>query len=161
NELVEAKLAMDFKLMEEALGNDYLLVLKLHPAVKVDVQSLNSDFIVNVDKNVALEELLAAVDILITDYSSIPFEFALFKRPIFFFSYDLEKYDKERGLLKNYQQVIPGPISKTTEELIQQMKTTTPNDNLVAFSKTWNKYSDGHASERIVSYMKELLEEAK
>ncbi|MBC6179015.1 CDP-glycerol glycerophosphotransferase family protein, partial [Listeria welshimeri] len=84
-----------------------------------------------------------------------------FKRPIFFFSYDLEKYDKERGLLKNYQQVIPGPISKTTEELIQQMKTTTPNDNLVAFSKTWNKYSDGHASERIVSYMKELLEEAK
>lgn len=161
NELAEAKLAMDFKLMEESLGNDYLLVLKLHPAVKVDVQSLNSDFIVNVDKNVALEELLAAVDILITDYSSIPFEFALFNRPIFFFSYDLEKYDKERGLLKNYRQVIPGPISKTTEELIQQMKTTAPNDNLVAFSKKWNKYSDGHASERIVSYMKELLEEAK
>ncbi|MBC6298291.1 CDP-glycerol glycerophosphotransferase family protein [Listeria sp. FSL L7-1517] len=161
NELAEAKLAMDFKAMETALANDYLLLLKLHPAVNVDAQSLNSDFIVNVDKNVALEELLAAVDILITDYSSIPFEYALFEKPIFFFCYDLEQYDNERGLLKNYQQVIPGPISKTTEELIQQIQTAKMDDNLVAFSKIWNKYSDGHASERIVTYMKGLLEEAK
>ncbi|MBA5735140.1 CDP-glycerol glycerophosphotransferase family protein, partial [Escherichia coli] len=76
NELAEAKLVMDFNAMERAFSEEYLLVLKLHPAVKIDVQSLNTDFIINVDKNVALEELLAAVDILITDYSSIPFEFA-------------------------------------------------------------------------------------
>ncbi|EAG7099539.1 CDP-glycerol glycerophosphotransferase family protein, partial [Listeria monocytogenes] len=155
-----AKLVMDFNAMERAFSEDYLLVLKLHPAVKIDVQSLNTDFIINVDKNVALEELLAAVDILITDYSSIPFEFALFERPIFFFSYDMEKYDKERGLIKNYQEIIPGPISQTTAELIEQIKTKTTSETLALFSKKWNKYSDGHASERMVVYMKQLMEEA-
>ncbi|EAC5126455.1 CDP-glycerol glycerophosphotransferase family protein [Listeria monocytogenes] len=161
NELAEAKLVMDFNAMERAFSEDYLLVLKLHPAVKIDVQSLNTDFIINVDKNVALEELLAAVDILITDYSSIPFEFALFERPIYFFSYDMEKYDKERGLIKNYQEIIPGPISQTTAELIEQIKTKTTSETLALFSKKWNKYSDGHASERMVVYMKQLMEEAK
>ncbi|MBF2464063.1 CDP-glycerol glycerophosphotransferase family protein [Listeria welshimeri] len=156
NELVEAKLAMDFKAMEKELSDEHILVLKLHPAVKIDVQNLNTDFIINVDKDVALEEFLAAVDILITDYSSIPFEYALFERPMFFFSYDMEKYDKERGLIRNYQQFIPGPISKTTEELIEQIKIYNNSENLTRFSEKWNKYSDGHASERLVSYMKKL-----
>ncbi|EAD3134690.1 CDP-glycerol glycerophosphotransferase family protein, partial [Listeria monocytogenes] len=91
----------------------------------------------------------------------IPFEFALFERPIFFFSYDMEKYDKERGLIKNYQEIIPGPISQTTAELIEQIKTKTTSETLALFSKKWNKYSDGHASERMVVYMKQLMEEAK
>lgn len=47
----------------------------------------------------------------------------------------MEKYDKERGLIKNYQEIIPGPISQTTAELIEQIKTKTTSETLALFSK--------------------------
>lgn len=45
----------------------------------------------------------------------------------------MEKYDKERGLIKNYQEIIPGPISQTTAELIEQIKTKATSETLALF----------------------------
>ncbi|HEM2272174.1 TPA: CDP-glycerol glycerophosphotransferase family protein, partial [Listeria monocytogenes] len=111
------------------------------------------------DKETPIETILPAVDILITDYSSIPFEFALLEKPMIFFTYDLEEYDKARGLSDGFLATIPGPFVHTTEELIQLIEQEAFDLEMVrAFAAKWNKYSDGHSSERFVSFLKEQLE---
>lgn len=55
-----------------------------------------------------LADLLKMSDLLISDYSSVPFEFALLDKPILFYTYDMEAYNRTRGLIRNYSEVIPG-----------------------------------------------------
>src|SRR5699024_5645729 len=58
-------------------------------------------------------------DILITDYSSVFFDYANLKRPILFYTYDLEKYrDTLRGFYIDIEKDVPGPLLQTTEEVI-------------------------------------------
>lgn len=76
--------------LTNALNGEYMLLVKLHPAVLHQISaSFESELIKNVS-DMRLHDLLKAADILITDYSSVPFEFALLNKPIFFFTYDLK-----------------------------------------------------------------------
>lgn len=158
-ELHSTTLHLDIAKMKQALGNEYQLILKLHPSISNDLDEVVDDFVVYADKETPIETILPAVDILITDYSSIPFEFALLEKPMIFFTYDLEEYDKARGLSDGFLATIPGPFVHTTEELIQLIEQEAFDLEMVrAFAAKWNKYSDGHSSERFVSFLKEQLE---
>jgi CDP-glycerol glycerophosphotransferase (TagB/SpsB family) len=100
--------------------------------------------------------ILPQVDLLITDYSSIFFDYLLLDRPMVFFPYDLETYiTEERGLIFDYEQLTPGPRCLTQEELEKQIrlildagedhyKSERENIARIAF-----KYRDGHSSRRI------------
>lgn len=158
-ELHSTTLHLDIAKMKQALGNEYQLILKLHPSISNDLDKVVDDFVVYADKETPIETILPAVDMLITDYSSIPFEFALLGKPMIFFTYDLEEYDKARGLSDGFLATIPGPFVHTTEELIQVIEQEAFDLEMVrAFAAKWNKYSDGHSSERFVSFLKEQLE---
>ncbi len=158
-ELHSTTLHLDIAKMKQALGNEYQLILKLHPSISNDLDKVVDDFVVYADKETPIETILPAVDMLITDYSSIPFEFALLEKPMIFFTYDLEEYDKARGLSDGFLATIPGPFVHTTEELIQVIEQEAFDLEMVrAFAAKWNKYSDGHSSERFVSFLKEQLE---
>ncbi|EGC0091655.1 CDP-glycerol glycerophosphotransferase family protein [Listeria monocytogenes] len=158
-ELHSTTLHLDIAKMKQALGNEYQLILKLHPSISNDLDKVVDDFVVYADKETPIETILPAVDMLITDYSSIPFEFALLEKPMLFFTYDLEEYDKARGLSDGFLATIPGPFVHTTEELIQVIEQEAFDLEMVrAFAAKWNKYSDGHSSERFVSFLKEQLE---
>src|SRR5699024_7965974 len=61
-------------------------------------------------------------DILITDYSSVCFEFALLGKPMLFFAFDAEQYIEERGFYYDYYDFIPGPLVRTTREMIEIIK---------------------------------------
>lgn len=159
DELQNTSLHLDIAEMERALGKEYQLILKLHPSISNDLEKLDSDFVVYVDKETPIETLLPVVDILITDYSSIPFEFALLEKPMIFYTYDLQAYDKARGLSDGFLETIPGQPVFTTTELIEEIKKGSFDlEKVRQFATKWNKYSDGSSSLRFVSLLKERLE---
>jgi len=139
--------------LTNALNGEYMLLVKLHPAVLHHISaSFESELIKNVS-DMRLHDLLKAADILITDYSSVPFEFALLNKPIFFFTYDLEEYDQKRGLIDNYTSVIPGKACHDSEALLEEMtKKPFRAEEMKRFSDKWNMYSDGNSSEALLKF---------
>ena len=156
NELDQFQLKLDIDLMYQELGKDYVLLVKLHPAIinKTYYNEQYPGFVYDFSDYKNVNELLLITDFLITDYSSIPFEFALLERPMIFYPYDLESYEKERGIWKEYEQLVPGPIVFTTKDIITLIKEDQFDLQAINdFSKKWNKYSNGHASENFVKFV--------
>ncbi|UQX46210.1 CDP-glycerol glycerophosphotransferase family protein [Bacillus velezensis] len=144
--------------LTNALNGEYMLLVKLHPAVLHQISaSFESELIKNVS-DMRLHDLLKAADILITDYSSVPFEFALLNKPIFFFTYDLEEYDQKRGLIDNYTSVIPGKACHDSEALLEEMtKKPFRAEEMKRFSDKWNMYSDGNSSSKLLQFAEEQI----
>ncbi|PFH87055.1 CDP-glycerol glycerophosphotransferase family protein [Bacillus sp. AFS088145] len=145
-------LELDLAAMQEKLGEDYVLVLKLHPAVTNNVKIPESarDFVLNLG-NENINEVLLMTDILISDYSSLLFEYTLLERPVIFFAYDYENYMKERSFFYDYHDFVPGPITSTTNEIIDLIQKDQFDLNKVKeFNKRFNEIADGRASERFV-----------
>ncbi len=157
-ELGAAKLLINVAVMRERLANEYVLLLKLHPAIASQLDVLEDDFVRVVPKAESMKEVLAGSDILVTDYSSTPVDFALLNRPVYFYTPDLETYDKERGLVTGYLDLIPGTPYQTTEALSDAiLKEAARAEQIEAFKKSWNKYSTGNASANLVSFIKKNL----
>ncbi|WP_159458136.1 MULTISPECIES: CDP-glycerol glycerophosphotransferase family protein [Listeria] len=158
NELGAAKLLIDVEMMREKLASEYVLLLKLHPAIASQLDVPEDDFVRIVPKAESMKEVLAGSDILVTDYSSTPVDFALLGRPVYFYTPDLETYDSERGLVTGYLDLIPGTPYQTTEALSDAILAEAAHaEQIEAFKKSWNKYSTGNASEKLVSFIKKNL----
>ncbi|MFD1706493.1 CDP-glycerol glycerophosphotransferase family protein [Siminovitchia sediminis] len=154
NEFNVSSLPLDIDEMYQALQDEYVLLLRLHPAVHFDFSNTYPDFVFDVSQHADVNELLVVTDLLISDYSSIPFEFSLLERPMVFFAYDLQDYARSRGFWEPYEQLVPGPIVQTTEELIQTIQRAEFDfHQIVNFSMDWNAYSTGNASDRLIQAM--------
>ncbi len=89
-----------------------------------------------------INDLFLVTDILITDYSSIPYEFCLLKKPMVFYPYDLEEYKKQRGIIGEYDSLVPGPVVYSTKELVSIINNNEFDLSKVEeFSLKWNQYS--------------------
>ena len=151
SDLIESSLALDFDKMYEELRHDYVVLLKLHPALHDSDKVKLPSFLLNVSDYPDINHLLTVTDILITDYSSVPMEFSLLDRPMIFFAYDLKEYEQERGFWEDYEENIPGPIARTTEEVIELIKQDSFDlAKVSAYSNKWNQYSTGQSSERLL-----------
>ncbi|MGY0691292.1 CDP-glycerol glycerophosphotransferase family protein [Virgibacillus sp. FSP13] len=138
--------------------DEYVLFLRLHPAIKHDFQNKYPGIVYDVSDVTNVNDLLVITDILITDYSSIPFEFSLLQRPMIFFAYDLAKYSQSRGFWTDYSELVPGPIVTNTEDLIRVIQEDKYDmQRIKEFSAQWNQYSTGHSSESLIDtlYTKE------
>ncbi|EEO6544146.1 CDP-glycerol:glycerophosphate glycerophosphotransferase, partial [Listeria monocytogenes] len=102
-------------------------------------------------------------DALITDYSSVIFEFSLMNKPIYFFAYDIDDYLDERGFYFDYKATIPGEVFKDTPSLIESIKTGKYNyDELEVFKKKFVGSLDGNSTKRFVeTYIVQANEEVK
>ena len=150
-ELADVNLSID--LMKKSLGSEYHLLLKLHPAVKLSGFN-NDEFVTDVSTGFEINSLLVSSDILITDYSSIPFEFSILNKPMIFFPYDLKEYEKERGIWFNYESYMPGPIAYSTEDIIKEIQENNFDMQKVTdFNDQWNKYSSGQSSRNLVKHI--------
>lgn len=117
-------LKLDLSKLRQELGEEYIVVLRTHYFV---VDSLDLDayqgFAYNASTYHDIARLYLIADVLITDYSSVFFDFANLRRPMLFFTYDLEKY---RGVLRgfyiNIEEELPGPMLFTTEEIIAALR---------------------------------------
>ena len=111
---------LDVDLLQREFGEDWVLLTKHHPFVKTPpaVPEECQDFAFDVSGHFAVDTLMCAADAVISDYSSLIFEYSLFERPMAFFAYDKEEYDDWRGFYYDYSELTPGPVCVTTDELV-------------------------------------------
>ena len=105
-----------------------------------------------------IEELLCTCDLCISDYSSLIFEYSLFERPLVFFAYDLEEYGDWRGFYYDYEELTPGPVLRTTVEVIQYIRETEKEfdpERIRAFRNKFMSACDGHATDRLIELVTE------
>lgn len=146
---------VDLDRLSAAVGRDSVLLIKHHPFVKERpaIPAGSKDFAFDVTDILTIEELLCVCDLCISDYSSLVFEYSLFERPMIFFAHDLEDYFDWRGFYYDYKSFVPGPIVRTTDELIEVL--THPDEHIDlervrAFRQKYMSACDGHATERIL-----------
>lgn len=150
------KFALKFDLhqLREQLGEEYVLLLRTHYFIAdaLDVTGLE-DFAFNLSKYDDITELYLISDILITDYSSVFFDYANLKRPILFYTYDLEKYrDVLRGFYISIEDEVPGPLVFNQEEIVEGIRnidaiTEEYKEKYDRFYERFCAWEDGHAAE--------------
>ena len=101
-------------------------------------------------------DVFLAADAMITDYSSVMFDFSVTGRPMIFFTPDLDKYrDATRGVYFDLQELAPGPVTFTQAEVlaaIRDLAADVPRfaERYAAWRERFNAHDDGHVSERVV-----------
>lgn len=153
---------ISFEKLQEELGDEYIMIVKYHYLIMDAVDwSPYEGFIYHFDQSRDIAELFLVADILVTDYSSVMFDYSILKRPMFFFAYDFYKYKNElRGFYFSYSKEMPGPISTTTEELIEDIRNYRPEEyeeRYQSFMEKYNTLDDGMASERVLDLLRELI----
>lgn len=113
---------------------------------------------ISIERNVDILDLLIIADILITDYSSVLYDFLLTMKPMIFFATDLDKYTEVRDFYYNYETFVPGPIVKTGDQLIETLKNFNKledkyREKRKSMRDQFNKYHDGRATQRIIKYL--------
>lgn len=147
---------VDIKIMRERLGEEYRLLINLHPYMRTDlkIDSRDKDFVYHIKGQYDINELMVISDYLITDYSSVIFEYSLLKKPMAFLSNDLESYLKERDFYYEFLSFIPGPYFTTTENLCAWINEGHfDREKIEHFQHRFFDYIDGKASKRIVDFL--------
>lgn len=146
---------IDFAKFQEKFGDKYIILFRPHYFIAnaFDFEKYKG-FVYNVSGIDDINELYIISDILITDYSSVFFDYANLKRPMVFYMYDLEHYrDKSNGFYIDLSE-LPGPIVETQEELEKVIgnleKNFTYDEHYKKFNEKYNYLDDGNASERVV-----------
>lgn len=117
-----------------------------------EVQQHQDSFFLNVSNYPRINDLLLIADAIITDYSSLFFDYLVLERPIFFYMYDKDKYLNDiRGTYLDVDKSMPGPIAQTQQELLNLLLNTEKNDiDLKHFNDDYNPYEDGQSSVRVI-----------
>lgn len=126
--------------LQEKLGDDYAVLIKMHPRLHSNLT--NCDFPTN--------KLFPVADLLITDYSSLVFEYALFKKPIVLFVPDLQEY--KRGFYLDFELDMPGVIVTDGEKLSDEVQNAFKSFYSGSYDRFLEKYMsacDGNATKRI------------
>ena len=149
---------IDLKTIHEALGQDYMLIYKVHPLIPNSKYENNPNIIFIEDE--LMSSLFCITDIFITDYSAIAIDWMVFNKPIIAYVPDFAKYVKKPGLTIDYMKEFPGPICKTSEELIAAIKT--PDNALFqekrcTFYKKTYQYRYGNSTQRVVSAIHDIM----
>ncbi|MGG0759745.1 CDP-glycerol glycerophosphotransferase family protein [Bacillus paramycoides] len=155
-ELVDFDLHLNIDEMYRQLKGEYILIIKLHPAIRniCNYEEKYAGFLYDYSLYPNINDLFLVTDILVTDYSSIPFEFCLLNKPMIFFAYDLKKYMKKRGTIGDYVSDVPGPVVYTTEEVVQVITDGKFKiDSINNFTLKWNEYSIGDSSKYFVNML--------
>lgn len=108
--------SIDIKAFNDRFGEEYRLLIRLHPQIHSCVADINGA--TDVSEYKKLETLIRLSDIMITDYSSICMDFALLEKPIYFYAFDLDKYVSERSFYEDYESYVPGPVARDFQTLL-------------------------------------------
>ena len=149
------KVLNDIQAMSQKIGDDTIVLLRLHYLLSNKI--LQSDLpsnVINVSTYQDIQELYLLADVLITDYSSVMFDYALLKRPIILYCYDLEEYTTRRGIYFNLIEKSPGPVCEMINDVIfylnHEEKLKEFDVNLERFTSEFGSFEDGQASLKVV-----------
>lgn len=149
---------IDFEKWGEFLKErDEYLIIKMHPFVreKIQIPEKYKDYMCDAASYREVNDILFIVDALITDYSSIIYEFSLLGgRPMYFFAFDQRMYEATRDFYEPYEETVPGKIVKTFDELLDALaKEEYSKEALEAFVKKNFTYTDGKATDRVIDQL--------
>jgi len=154
-------LKIDFDTYIAEVPSDHILLLRLHVLVKenIKIPEKYKERIMDVSDYADIQELYLVSDMLITDYSSVFFDYANLQKPILFYAYDLIEYrDKLRGFYMDYNEELPGSIIDTEKKLYHTINQI--NNYKVAYSEKYSlfrqKYlpkDDGKSTQRIIEHV--------
>ena len=153
---VKFTLKLDLDRLKREFGDEYIVILRLHYFIadNIDLKGLK-DFVYDLSKHEDIAELYLISDILITDYSSVFFDYANLKRPILFYTYDIEKYENVlRGFYIDINREVPGPLLMTNDEVVDAIRNIDKINDEYAdrYEEFYNRFcgiEDGNASKRV------------
>ncbi|WP_425824967.1 bifunctional glycosyltransferase/CDP-glycerol:glycerophosphate glycerophosphotransferase [Streptomyces fractus] len=158
-------LRIDLAEARERLGEDHALLIRRHSNIVDVVPQAGDGFVWDVSEYPDIADLYLVADVLITDYSSVMFDYAHLERPMLFFTYDLDHYrDTLRGFYFDFEADSPGPLLRTSEELIEAIRDIEKvhiahQDRFARFQHLFCDLDDGKAAARVVDRMLEQAEE--
>ncbi|MFC9946095.1 bifunctional glycosyltransferase/CDP-glycerol:glycerophosphate glycerophosphotransferase [Streptomyces pratensis] len=149
------RLLLDAARFAERFGDTYTLLVRAHYLEAASLPACPPGTVVDVSGHHDVSELLALADVLVTDYSSIMFDYALLDRPIVLFAPDLDAYAADRGSYFDLREKAPGPVTATEEELfdvLARLKTvdTGFQERRAAFAAEFGRYDRGDAAGAVV-----------
>ncbi|MFL5723237.1 MAG: CDP-glycerol glycerophosphotransferase family protein [Chloroflexota bacterium] len=140
-----------------AVEKDAIVIIKMHPFVREPLgipQAFRDRLIDGSKSGLDVNDLLFAVDLLITDYSSIVFEFSTLRRPMLFYAYDLDDYIGSRDFYVPFESFVPGRIVRTFPELVDAIRRNDFElEKVGAFAETHFAYLDAGSSDRVIDQL--------
>lgn len=138
---------IDMSAFRRELGDDYRLLIKLHPQINSGTKISGT---VDVTNGHDINDLTLISDLLITDYSSVCMDFALLSKPCIFFAFDLEEYEKERSFYFDYEKYVPGTVAKDFSAVLEAIKNPRNDEEKLHRFRDFNfDYIDCNNTERI------------
>lgn len=160
------ELPFDLDDFRKSFGDDTVLILRMHYLISnaLDISDY-SDFVYDFSNYPNISDLYLVSDLLITDYSSVFFDYAYLKRPILFYPYDYHLYKEElRGFYLNYERDLPGKIAHNSKELLAEIHHALEHSDMSANQRFMNFYNrfcainDGLSSLKVVNYVMHQIE---
>ena len=149
-------LEIDFDSLKKKFSKDYIILFRPHYFIanKIDL-SKYKNFVYNVASYDEINDIYLVSDLLITDYSSVFFDYANLKRPVLFYMYDFDDYKNNLRDFYISLDELPGPITKTQKELEKYISNIDKSNSeyKTKYKKFNDKYTyldDGNASERVI-----------
>ena len=149
------ELALDVDAFVREMGPGHVLLPRLHYMLTNRAEPVDREGVVDVSRYPDVHELYLAADVMITDYSSTMFDFAITGKPLIFFAYDLESYrDSLRGFYFDLEPLAPGPILQTSEQVIAALGDLEAvrehyREPYAEFQRQFAHLDDGHAADRL------------
>jgi CDP-glycerol glycerophosphotransferase len=151
------ELALDVQALAHRLGPGHCVLLRVHYLMTDRVATVTGAGIRDVSYYPDVAELYLAADVMVTDYSSTMFDFAVTGKPLLFFAYDLERYrDEVRGFYFDFEKHAPGPVVRTPDELANALVYVDDVrrgyvDRYDDFRRIYCPLDDGLATDRVLA----------
>jgi CDP-glycerol glycerophosphotransferase len=148
---------LDVAAFTDALGPGYVTLIRGHSRTLRPGRDVLASNVLDVTGYPDVTELFHVADVLITDYSSVMFDFSVTGKPIFFFAPDLERYREQlRGFYFDLDEAAPGPVVQDADELVELVLARDAvreeyAGKYAAWQARFNPRDDGHAAERVVA----------
>ena len=146
---------IDFKKLKDNFSKDYVCIIKLHPFIKnrADYDFSNDEFYLDLTSEREINDLLFITDVLITDYSSVIFEYSFFERPVVFFVPDLEDYRNSRDFYYPLERYTYGDVCENFDALIKSIKKGRVDKKKIKnFKEYFCSSCDGKSTKKVVDY---------
>lgn len=150
-------LGLDVGAFERRLGGSHRLLLRMHYLVTERLRALDCPSALDVSDHTEVAELYLAADVLVTDYSSAMFDFAVTGKPIVLLTHDLEDFGgRLRGFYFDLRDIAPGPLAQSTDELLGMLEDLPAvhragADRYAAFQERFCALEDGQAAARVLA----------
>lgn len=154
-----SKSNVDLNKIQNALGDDYVILYKMHPLLEnIDINEGENVICCN---GRTIRKLFSVSDYLISDYSAIIIDFSVYEKPMLFYTPDLEEYRNQVGFYIDYEKEMPGPICRDEDDIIKAIQNNTFEPSQIqSFRNKFFKYQDGNSCERVVALIESIMEGA-